>query len=158
MDGTGLSKTSSDPYDPYSGPTLVGAKLSRLSLAGDYPPVGFGVSVANHGVEYYGTDPKLYRLRLFTGGGFSPNGVSGFEPQDFAKYFQLNAIGPWGRSVTVTQADVKYRVLGGYIEVKGIADLGTGLSADPEYAYSGTTITSSMSSSGRPAPCRQIDP
>lgn len=136
VDGTGLSKTSSDPYDPYSGPTLVGAKLSRLSLAGDYPPVGFGVSVANHGVEYYGTDPKLYRLRLFTGGGFSPNGVSGFEPQDFAKYFQLNAIGPWGRSVTVTQADVKYRVLGGYIEVKGIADLGTGLSADPEYAYS----------------------
>lgn len=77
VDGTGLSKTSSNPYNPDSGPTLVGAKLSRLSLAGDYPASGFLTSVANHGVEYYGTDPNLYRLRLFTTGGFSPNGVSG---------------------------------------------------------------------------------
>lgn len=136
VDGTGLSKTSSNPYDPDSGPTLVGAKLSRLSLAGDYPPAGFPVSVANHGVEYYGTDPKLYRLRLFTTGGFSPDGVSPILPQDFAKYFQLTAAGMCGQTVTVTQAGVKYRVRGGYIEVKGIADMGTGLSADPEYTYS----------------------
>lgn len=30
---------------------------------------------------------------------------------------------------------MKYRVAGGWIEVMGIADLGAGLSADPEYAY-----------------------
>jgi len=136
VEGTGLSQTSSNPYNPDSGPTLAGAKLSRLSLAGDYPPVGFGVSVGNHGVEYYGTDPKLYRLRLFTTGGFSPNGVSGFEPQEFARYFQLTARGFFGQTITVSQPGVKYRVPGGYIEVKGIADLGTGLSADPEYTYS----------------------
>ena len=41
VDGTGLSASSSNPYDPFSGPTLVGAKLSRLSLAGDYPPWAF---------------------------------------------------------------------------------------------------------------------
>ena len=75
VEGTGLSKTSSNPYDPYNGPTLVGAKLSRLSLAGDYGPDGFTGSEKNHGVEYYGTSKKLYRLRLFTSGGFSPNGV-----------------------------------------------------------------------------------
>lgn len=136
VDGTGLSQTSSNPYDPYSGPTLVGAKLSRLSLAGDYPPAGYPTSVANHGVEYYGTDPRLYRLRLLTAGGFSPNGVSGFEPQDFAKYFQLTAAGKCGTTVTVSQPGVRYRVRGGYIEVRGIADLGTGLTADPEYTYS----------------------
>lgn len=136
VNGTGLSASSSNPYDPYNGPTLVGAKLSRLSLAGDYPPVGFGASVGNHGVEYYGTARNLYRLRLFTSGGFSPNGVSGFEPQDFAKFFQLTAVGRRGSTVTVGAAGVKYRVAGGWIEVLGIADLGGGLSADPDYVYS----------------------
>lgn len=135
VDGTGLSKPSSNPYNPDSGPTLVGAKLSRLSLAGDYPTVGFTTSVANHGVEYYGTDPRLYRLRLFTTGGFSPNGVSPITPQQFSDFFQLTAIGSRGQTVTITEPDVRYQVLGGYIEVKGIADLGTGLSADPEYLY-----------------------
>jgi hypothetical protein len=136
VDGTGLSQVSSNPYDPYNGPTLVGAKLSRLSLAGDYPTVGLTLSVGNHGVEYYGTSPDLYRLRLFTSGGFSPNGVSGFEPQEFAKYFQLTATGPRGATVTISEAGVRYRVRGGFIEVKGIADLGNGLTADPAYSYS----------------------
>jgi len=135
VEGTGLTKSSSNPYDPYNGPTLVGAKLSRLSLAGDYAPVGLTLSVGNHGVEYYGSGRNLYRLRLFTSGGFSPNGVSGFEPQEFARFFQLTARGSRGTTVTVSEAGVRYRVKGGFIEVKGIADLGTGLSADPEYSY-----------------------
>lgn len=135
VDGTGLSKTSNNPYDPYNGPTLVGAKLSRLSLAGDYPPVGLTQSVGNHGVEYYGTGRDLYRLRLFTSGGFSPNGVSGFEPQEFSRFFQLTAVGTRGKTVTVAESGVKYRVRGGWVQVLGIADLGTGLSADPNYTY-----------------------
>ena len=135
VDGTGLSKSSSNPYDPDSGPTLVGAKLSRLSLAGDYPTVGITTSVANHGVEYYGTASNLYRLRLFTTGGFSPDGVSPFTPQQFSKFFQLTATGSRGQTVAILEPDVKYQVLGGYIQVKGIADLGNGLSTDPEYAY-----------------------
>lgn len=135
VDGTGLSKSCSNPYNPDNGPTLVGAKLTRLSLAGDYPSVGFTTSVANHGVEYYGTDPRLYRLRLFTTGGFSPDGVSPIAPQQFSDFFQLTAIGSRGQTVNILEPDVRYQVLGGYIEVKGIADLGTGLSADPEYLY-----------------------
>lgn len=135
VEGTGLSLSSSNPYDPYNGPTLVGAKLSRLSLAGDYAPVGFPLSVGNHGVEYYGTGRDLYRLRLFTSGGFSPDGVSGFEPQEFARFFQLSAAGPRGSTVTLGAAGVKYRVAGGVLEVMGIADLGTGLAADPGYTY-----------------------
>jgi|GEM_PF-575602 len=135
VDGTGLSQTSSNPYDPFNGPTLVGAKLSPLSLAGDYPPVGFAASAGNHGVEYYGTGRDLYRLRLFTSGGFSPNGVSGFEPQEFARYFQITAAGIHGKTVTIGESGRKYRVKGGIIEIKGIADLGNGLSANPEYVY-----------------------
>ncbi len=93
IDGTGLSKTSSNPYDPYNSPTLVGAKLTRRSLAGDYGPDGFTGSERNHGVEYYGTSKKLYRLRLFTSGGFSPDGVSGLIPDQFDNFFQLKARG-----------------------------------------------------------------
>lgn len=135
VNGTGLSQTSSNPYDPFNGPTLVGAKLSRLSLAGDYPAPAFPNSVANHGVEYYGTSEKLYRLRLFTSGGFSPNGVSGFEPQEFARFFQLTAKDRKGNTITISEAGRKVKVKGGTVTVKGIADLGNGLSANPEYTY-----------------------
>jgi hypothetical protein len=136
VDGTGLSQTSNNPYDPFNGPTLVGAKLSRLSLAGDYPAPAFPNSVANHGVEYYGTSDKLYRLRLFTSGGFSPDGVSGFLPQEFARFFQLTAQGPAGEAITIGEAGTSVKVKGGTLKVKGIADLGNGLSADPDYTYS----------------------
>lgn len=91
FEGSGLSKESSNPYDPFNGPTLVGAKLSKLSLAGDYGPDGFTGSEKNHGVEYYGTSDELYRLRLFTSGGFSPDGVTGLRPDQFSDYFQLTA-------------------------------------------------------------------
>ena len=138
VNGSGLSHSSNNPYDPYNGPTLVGAKLSRLSLAGDYPTPAFAYSIGNHGVAYYGTSANLYRLRLFTSAGFSPDGVSGFEPQEFSRFFQLTAQaqGRRGRSVTISQADQTIPVRGGTLTVKGIADLGTGLSADPSYTYS----------------------
>ena len=136
VDGTGLSQTSNNPYNPYNGPTLVGAKLSRLSLAGDYAPPAFPNSVANHGVEYYGTSEKLYRLRLFTSGGFSPDGVSGFLPQEFERFFQLTATGRGGNTITIDEAGTSVKVQGGTLKVKGIADLGNGLSTDPDYTYS----------------------
>ncbi|WP_438983326.1 hypothetical protein [Vulcanococcus sp.] len=136
VDGTGLSQTSNNPYDPLNGPTLVGAKLSRLSLAGDYAAPAFPNSIANHGVEYYGTSKKLYRLRLFTSGGFSPDGVSGFLPQEFERFFQLTATGRGGNTITIDEAGTSVKVQGGTLKVKGIADLGNGLSTDPDYTYS----------------------
>jgi hypothetical protein len=138
VNGSGLSHSSNNPYDPYNGPTLVGAKLSRLSLAGDYPSPAFANSIGNHGVEYYGTGANLYRLRLFTSAGFSPNGVSGFKPQEFSRFFQLKAQAPGRnrRTVTISQADQAIAVKGGTLKVRGIADLGQGLSANPSYTYS----------------------
>ena len=136
VEGSGLSKTSSNPYDLFNGPTLVGAKLSKLSLAGDYGPDGFTGSEKNHGVEYYGTSKKLYRLRLFTSGGFSPDGVSGLKPEQFSDFFQLTAKGAGsGNSIKIGESNQWYRVKGGRIKILGIADLGPGLTADPEYSY-----------------------
>ncbi len=135
VNGSGLSLGSSNPYDPFNGPKLAGAKLSPLSLAGDYPPVGFGASVGNHGVEYYGSGEDLYRLRLFTSGGFSPDGVSGLLPQEFERFFVLEARRPDGGRRRIRQAGRPVKVRGGRLEVLGIADLGTGLSADPLYTY-----------------------
>ena len=72
FDGTGLSKTSSNPYDPFNGPTLVGAKLSQLSLAGDYGPDGFTGSQKNHGVEYYGKNKNCFAFDSLHQGAFRP--------------------------------------------------------------------------------------
>ena len=135
FDATGLSKESNNPYDSYNGPTLVGAKLSKLSLAGDYAPDGFDSAVKNHGVEYYGKSKKLYRLRLFTSGGFSPDGVSGFLPDQFSKYFKIKATKSDGTSFEISTSNKKYKVSGGSVKILGIADLGQGESVENEFTY-----------------------
>jgi len=136
FEATGLSKESNNPYDTYNGPSLVGAKLSKLSLAGDYAPDGFDNAVKNHGVEYYGNNKKFYRLRLFTSGGFSPDGVSGFLPDQFSQYFQINAKKADGSLQKISSANKRYEVNGGTVKVLGIADLGQGKDVDSDYLYS----------------------
>ena len=136
FEATGLSKESNNPYDTYNGPTLVGAKLSKLSLAGDYAPDGFDNAVKNHGVEYYGNNKKFYRLRLFTSGGFSPDGVSGFLPDQFSQYFQINAKKADGSLQKISSANKRYEVNGGTVKVLGIADLGQGKDVESDYLYS----------------------
>ena len=136
FEATGLSKESNNPYDTYNGPTLVGAKLSKLSLAGDYAPDGFDNAVKNHGVEYYGNNKKFYRLRLFTSGGFSPDGVSGFLPDQFSQYFQINAKKADGSLQKISSGNKRYEVNGGTVKVLGIADLGQGKDVESDYLYS----------------------
>ena len=133
FDGSGLTATSSNPYDPLNGPKLVGAKLSRLSLAGDYtnPSIFNG---ANHGVESYGNGKDLFRLRLFTSGGFSPDGASGLLPDDFSKFFQLTARNSKKEEINISESNTVYGVRGGSIEILGIADLAGDLVGE-EYLY-----------------------
>ncbi len=136
VSAVGFRQTSSNPYDLNNGPKLIAAKLTRLSLAGDYPPAAFADSLGNHGVEYYGDGADLYRLRLFTSGGFSPDGVSGFLPDEFSRYFRLHATGTSGdRPIFIRQAGTRYRVKGGTLEVLGIAELGPGLPDAANYTY-----------------------
>lgn len=119
----GLTQTSSNPY--VSGPQLVGARLTEMSAAGDFSTPTLSNAVPNDGLSYYG-DEAMYRLRLFTSGGFSPDGVSGFLPTEFERFFKLEATHANGSTVVITQDGVNYDLGAGVgtLRVVGIADLG----------------------------------
>lgn len=118
----GMSVDSGNPYLPNSGPTLVGAKLSRMSVAGEDAPAGFANFLPNDGITAFGADAQ-YRLRILTSGGFSPNGVSGIRPDEFSRYFRLHA-SDGGSTVVLTDTGVDYQLTGGRIQIVGLADLG----------------------------------
>jgi hypothetical protein len=117
----GLSATAKgSPYGPPgSGPRLVAAKLTKLSTKGEGAPKPFSGALPNDGRTLYGARAR-YRLRVFTSGGFSPDGVEAVKPTEFARYFRLGLRG--GREVTA--AGKTYRVAGGRLRVLGLADLG----------------------------------
>jgi hypothetical protein len=116
----GLSaKSSTSPYAAgRTGPHLVGAKLSRLSSAGESAPKPFSGALPNSGTALYGSAGK-FRLRVYTTGGFSPDGVRAVFPTEFSRYFRLRA----GR-VLITKANRTYEVAGHPLRVLGLADLG----------------------------------
>lgn len=70
------------------GPGLVAAKLSVFSDAGEGPVSLSPGVLPNACSDMYG--PTDYRLRLYTSGGFSPDGVSAMFPTDYAKYFRVH--------------------------------------------------------------------
>ncbi|WP_202913100.1 calcium-binding protein [Acuticoccus sediminis] len=133
VSAVGLTHDSTNPYVEDGGPQLVGAKLTVLSPVGDFAPVGIGTASPNDGQALYG-DEAEYRLRLFTSGGFSPDGVSGFLPDEFARFFRLEAIDADGRTVVIDQAGVDYDLGDGTLRVVGLAELGnTAEAGDPAY-------------------------
>lgn len=104
------------------GPRLVGAKLSVMSALGDGAPALFGANSPNHGVALYGAQAQ-YRLRVFTSGGFSPDGVRGIFPTEFSRYFRLRAQTTQG-TVQLTDTGVDYNLDGHPVRVVGLAELG----------------------------------
>lgn len=117
----GLSSESSNPYE--SGPQLVGARLTEFSSAGDFSPAALSNALPNDGAAYYGDD-AVFRLRLFTSGGFSPDGVSGFLPTEFERFFRLEAAHADGSTVAITEDGVDYDLGVGTLRVVGLAELG----------------------------------
>ena len=122
-------RTSGTPYtDPEvppeqrGGPRLIGAKLSRMSTLGEGAPFPFNGTEPNDGVALYGQDAQ-YRLRLYTSGGFSPDGVRGVFPTEFSRYFRLHAKSK-GKTVLLTETGVDYTIQGGKVRIVGLADLG----------------------------------
>ncbi|MFN3713899.1 MAG: hypothetical protein ACK4SX_09590 [Alcanivoracaceae bacterium] len=129
---SGLVQLSSNPY--LAGPSLVGAKLSRFSAVGDFPPLALAGSFPNDGYSHFGDDAQ-FRLRLYTSGGFSPDGVSGFLPGDFERFFRLHATHLDGSSVLINEAGTTYDLGNGVLEVVGIAELGAPGDNEDNRAY-----------------------
>lgn len=130
ISAVGMSASSrTTPYQhnrrpsEWTGPHLVAAKLTRLSARGEGAPPGFRSVMPNDGVALYGKAAK-FRLRLFTSGGFSPDGVRSLFPTDFSRYFRLRARGAHDRTVLLTRTGVNYRLPGGVVRILGLADLG----------------------------------
>ncbi|HWL28269.1 MAG TPA: hypothetical protein VNQ97_05120 [Burkholderiaceae bacterium] len=129
---SGLSAVSSNPY--VAGPSLVGAKLSRFSPAGDFPPAALNGAFPNDAYSLYG-DSAPYRLRLFTSGGFSPDGVSGFLPTDFDLFFRLHAQDARGNRIILDKTGKTYDLGPGTIEIIGLAEVGPPAEGAANRAY-----------------------
>jgi hypothetical protein len=119
----GDGSTPMTAYNPGSGPKLVGAKLSVISTAGESAPAPFSGTLPNDGVSLYGSAAQ-YRLRVFTSGGFSPDGVRSVYPTDFSRFFRIETVAADGEVRWLSQTGVPYQLPSGTITVVGLADLG----------------------------------
>jgi hypothetical protein len=124
------AKTRGSPYtnpnvppSQRGGPILAAAKLSKMSTVGDNGPKIFQQNLPNNGVALYGKRAK-FRLRLYTTGGMTPNGVSTLLPTDYGKFFRVDAVTRSGRTVRLTRAGHTYFIDGHPLRVVGLADLG----------------------------------
>jgi hypothetical protein len=115
-------------YASGAGPTLVAAKLSRMSTAGEGGPALFNGQMPNDGVALYG-EAARYRLRVLTTGGFSPDGVRSVFPTDFARFFRLQAVDAQGTVYWIEETGRSYPINGGQVTVLGLADLGVAQSS-----------------------------
>ncbi len=121
-------------YNPGAGPKLVAAKLSVMSTAGESAPEPFAGALPNDGVALYGSAAE-YRLRVFTSGGFSPDGVRSLYPTDFSQFFRIETVDADGVVRWLTQTGVTYQLPSGTITVVGLADL-----AQVESSYSDSYV------------------
>lgn len=121
----GLSaEAPGSPYHtPGNGPRLTGAKLNVMSAVGDGGPPGFTNFTPNDGIALYGDDAQ-YRLRVYTTGGYTPDGVLGLKPNQYGNFFQVQLTNDAGEVVSLLEAGRPYVVDGSTIEVVGLAELG----------------------------------
>jgi hypothetical protein len=105
------------------GPTLVAAKLSKMSAVGNAAPKIFPQNLPNDGISLYGKQAK-FRLRMYTSGGMTPNGVTPLLPTEYGKYFRVIAVTSSGKKVALTKAGKTYYIDGRPLRVVGLADLG----------------------------------
>jgi len=105
------------------GPTLVAAKLSKMSAVGNTAPKIFPQNLPNDGVSLYGKQAK-FRLRMYTSGGMTPNGVTPLLPTEYGTYFRVVATTSSGRKVALVKAGKTYYIDGHPLRVVGLADLG----------------------------------
>jgi hypothetical protein len=120
--GSPYTEPGAPPADR-GGPTLVAAKLSRMSAVGNTAPKIFPQNLPNDGISLYGNQAK-FRLRMYTSGGMTPNGVTPLLPTEYDKYFRVIAVTSSGKKVALTTAGKTYYVDGHPLRVVGLANLG----------------------------------
>ena len=125
FNAVGLSYDASccPPYGPDAkGPTLVAAKLSYFSDKGEYTSSN-GIAYPNSCSDLYG-DGVQYRLRMYTSGGFSPDGVSALTPDAYDTYFRVHVRVDAGTTITLDTSGKEYDIPGaGSLKILGLADL-----------------------------------
>jgi len=124
ISAVGLSVESQNPYVEGNGPRILAAKLNAFSDLGEGSPAWQGSSTANSGADLYG-DQAMYRLRIYTSAGFSPDGIASISPDDFSRFFQLTALDQDGHELLLLETGVDYVISGfGAVRILGIADTG----------------------------------
>jgi hypothetical protein len=120
----GYTVASMNPYVAGNGPRILAAKLDVFSDLGEGSPAWMANSTANSGSDLYG-DQAMYRLRIYTSAGFSPDGIASISPDDYSRFFQLAALNRYGNEVLLLEAGVEYEIAGyGSVKILGIADTG----------------------------------
>jgi hypothetical protein len=118
-------ETDATPYD--AGPVLVGAKLNfvgneALGEGGFRVAEQFIGMMPNDEFSLYGGGD--FRIRVLTTGGFSPDGVTGLQPDMYEDFFRVHVNGPNGETILLEEVGVDYQVAGGTLRVVGLSDLG----------------------------------
>ncbi|MGH3397384.1 MAG: hypothetical protein ACRDPO_22105, partial [Streptosporangiaceae bacterium] len=86
------------------------------------PPI-FRQNLPNSGVSLYGRQAR-FRLRMYTSGGMTPNGVTPLLPTEYDQYFRVDAVTSSGRMVQLTRSGKTYYIDGQPLRVVGLANLG----------------------------------
>src|SRR5690606_41359868 len=100
VSAAGLEVESANPYDAGNGPRLVAANLDVLTTLGEGAPIWLQASAANSGTDLFGEEAQ-FRLRLYTGAGFSPDGIRSIVPTEVSRFFRLDAGNALGESVGI---------------------------------------------------------
>jgi len=129
-DMTGKNVSCSNPYS--SSLEIASVVLTKYNLPGIYNylgDIGCGINQienTNSALDLY-TNKAEYRFRIFTKGGYSPNGISSMLPNMYEKYFYLQYNDPiTKKSFDLKKQNYKYYFNCGleYVEIVGLSDLG----------------------------------
>jgi len=129
-DMTGKTVNCSNPYTEPLG--IASVVLTKYNLPGIYNylgDIGCGVNIIediNSPLLLYDNNAE-YRIRIFTKGGYSPNGITSMLPDSYEKYFYLQYKNPITGEITdLKKSNHKYLFNNEttYVEIIGLADLG----------------------------------
>lgn len=121
---TGWESDSRTPYAEGNGPQIVRANLDAYTDLGEGSLFWLIASNGNSGADLY-ADAAQFRLRIYTSAGFSPDGIGSILPTEFSRYFRLEALDEFGRSVWLDETGVEYSIGNlGSVTLLGLADTG----------------------------------